>query len=669
MAIKFLASPSLDLAAPAVKEALLGACLAHPNIIKTYTTRVARIDTRAVAHLRAVAAAMAAAAAMRRQSGAGSGGVLPSGGGSIRRRSHAPTSTASPSAAAAAAAVAAAAMRRRSVAAMEAAAGSSGHPSYGGLISPVATSLVGSPLGTRPPSESYAGSTPPLSPTAAGVLLVSGVASGGSAGGRSRASGGSRGGGGGRGGGGMSGWPRHSSPGDSAPVERTQRKMEEPASPPAPQPLVPAPSADSRSCSGAVGITSEAASALPSSSGASAAAAAVAPVASQAAAASRAAGGPRVGFMRRSVSADAWADSPTAAAAAAAIAAVTASGSGRGAAEPDAVTTILPVVEVPTSDPAPPSTWAVASAVAATGACSLSGSACLSASASTDYQMTSLPIGSQAPPPVSPLPLQASPGSFPGSSHVTLAQAASTPVRLSPTSAQHQHQHQHQLHMQQWPQVPLLTQARPHHPQQPQPHPQMQPHQQQPHQQQRRHPQQQFLLPGPAAARSSGRHAGALAAAQPPGGGGGAAFLRSMGGAGGGGGGFSAAERLLDVLHAVGVIGPTGHPTAELQYVTAVVMEFADLVRGGAGGEGLEGVGLRGGFGGLCVGLNSGGCSEEGAVAFGRLRLGGQGLASGLGPGMEAALGTSRSPWASRPPLCAYFAPRLPRVARVRMHA
>ncbi|GLI67928.1 hypothetical protein VaNZ11_012255 [Volvox africanus] len=62
--IKFLASTSLDLSTPAVKEALLGPGLEHKHIIRTYTTRVARVDGRAVAQLKAVAAAMAAAAVM-----------------------------------------------------------------------------------------------------------------------------------------------------------------------------------------------------------------------------------------------------------------------------------------------------------------------------------------------------------------------------------------------------------------------------------------------------------------------------------------------------------------------------------------------------------------------------------------------------------------------------
>ncbi|GIL57618.1 hypothetical protein Vafri_12682 [Volvox africanus] len=62
--IKFLASTSLDLRTPAVKEALLGPGLEHKHIIRTYTTRVARVDGRAVAQLKAVAAAMAAAAVM-----------------------------------------------------------------------------------------------------------------------------------------------------------------------------------------------------------------------------------------------------------------------------------------------------------------------------------------------------------------------------------------------------------------------------------------------------------------------------------------------------------------------------------------------------------------------------------------------------------------------------
>ncbi|GIL90991.1 hypothetical protein Vretimale_17047 [Volvox reticuliferus] len=62
--IKFLASTTLDLSTPAVKEALLGPGLEHKNIIRTYTTRVARVDGRAVAQLKSVAAAMAAATVM-----------------------------------------------------------------------------------------------------------------------------------------------------------------------------------------------------------------------------------------------------------------------------------------------------------------------------------------------------------------------------------------------------------------------------------------------------------------------------------------------------------------------------------------------------------------------------------------------------------------------------
>ncbi len=42
----------------------------------------------------------------------------------------------------------------------------------------------------------------------------------------------------------------------------------------------------------------------------------------------------------------------------------------------------------------------------------------------------------------------------------------------------------------------------------------------------------------------------------------------------------SAAERMLDVLRTLGVVGPSGIPTAGAQYVTAVVMEFADAVSG-----------------------------------------------------------------------------------------
>ncbi|EFJ48292.1 hypothetical protein VOLCADRAFT_91055 [Volvox carteri f. nagariensis] len=67
--IKFLASTSLDLKAPAVREALLGPGLEHENIIRTYTTRVARVDRRAVSQLKAIAAAaaMAAAAVLQRK--------------------------------------------------------------------------------------------------------------------------------------------------------------------------------------------------------------------------------------------------------------------------------------------------------------------------------------------------------------------------------------------------------------------------------------------------------------------------------------------------------------------------------------------------------------------------------------------------------------------------
>jgi hypothetical protein len=59
-----------------VKEALLGPQLgSHPNVVRSYTSRVARIDAACVAHLRAVAAAMAAApyaSVSRRHSATGS---------------------------------------------------------------------------------------------------------------------------------------------------------------------------------------------------------------------------------------------------------------------------------------------------------------------------------------------------------------------------------------------------------------------------------------------------------------------------------------------------------------------------------------------------------------------------------------------------------------------